>query len=67
MDKFIMLDKHLNPIGELDYTLVDSPLVIQDATTGEDTLHFAYPVDVDERHSHTWGVYAGMKWGDIAS
>ena len=63
----IILDKHLNRVGDLDMEKVIDAVVTQDASTGENVLRLAYPVDVDEKHSHTWGVYAGMKWGDIAS
>ncbi len=64
-NKFIVLDKHLKQLGDLDYSLVNDPIIFQDATAGQDSLRFSYPIERDERLTHTWGIYRDKSTSSI--
>lgn len=69
INRLILFDQDpLNSqLAQLNYEAMVDPLIIQDSETGQDTLQFAYPIEHDLRHSHTWGIYADKVWGDIAT
>ena len=65
MSRIIVFDKHLNRQGDLDYSLVNEPVIIQDATSGQDTLHLGYPAENIRALDLTWQPYQDNTWEEV--
>ena len=65
--KTILLGRDFTQKGQLDFDKMEDPVVTQDASNGEHSLEFDYPLETDVRTYHTFRVYAGKTFGEVVS
>lgn len=63
--KVILLDRDFTQKGQLHFDKMEDPVITQDASTGEHSLRFDYPMQEHQRYVNTLRIYAGKTLGDL--
>ena len=63
--KTILLGRDFTQKGQLDFDKMEDPVVTQDASTGEHSLEFDYPLETHVRYIHTLRIYWSKTLGEM--